>query len=539
MNIVQSPAFVTAEQCRAWLDTKLPNNPILAQSALLGQLEVLEARALAFGERLAILELLRKPLLLTREDSARRFIGKPLPLESGEQSAFIATQRVWQALLTGYRQGLDDALGQGGGAPSSQCAVLIQRALSTLIDAQVDLYRVGYSPRPEHWRSLHELFACAERIGVAEQAVDDTLRLGNMASSPRMLYAEALLLHAACPYELPLRQLGWVARWARRWSRKVTFAGQPPGPGAPRPAICLSVDLGLAEPAGYSARSGPQVRWLDTEALRQSLKRRMIMLERGHSPAELQLGENCIQPACGLVLSQVYRHWCKGGIARRHRRQAAKGRCDLVLGIEAIHYYISGRRPFQQPSQYDDHNLRRERDQLATFGRLTSPEQPSGYSEQQGYHLEEWDVVEEWQLVDQSASGVHACQAVDRLVGRVSQGQLVAFRPQESDRMILGYVRWAMITPDSLLHAGILVLPGRPEATSVRFLDNGGGVPYKPAFVLPAIEALGSPASIVLPAAVFRAGLTVEGGGSKRPRYVLGELQDKGLDFERYALSGS
>jgi hypothetical protein len=527
----QQPAFLNAEACRAWL-TALPlGNPVQAQAQLLRQVNLLNRQDIAVGERLAILELLRKPLLLVQEEATRRFVGKPLPLVPPEQAAFDAAQALWQGQLAGYSRCLEARLtGEAAGKP--QLALLIQRALGTLAAAQFDIYRAGFQPAPAHWQTLHELYQIAEEAGVASWEVEDRLRHGKHPTTSMALYVEVLLLHAASPHELPIRHLLWVARWARRWAAKVTVVTVPTD--QENPAMALWVDLASAEPAGYQAKGGATARCLDTGGVRLSLKKRLALLDKGSPPADIQLGEDCVQPACGQVLKKIYRRWCKGGVARGQARQAVTGCCEMIGGIDAIHYYLSGRKRFRPPGFANDDALRRERDELATFGRIAT-RQPDGFSDQHGFRTEEWQVVEEWQTADESTTGIRVTHSVSPIGNRLGQGQLVALRPAGAQSLLLGCLRWIMVTIDARLHAGILVIPGQPEPVATRVVDaTGVKEAYRPGFLLPAVAALGSAASVVIPPGHFRSGRVVEIVAAKQQqRLRLGQLVDRGPDFDR------
>lgn len=524
------PAFTTATGCSDWLATTPLGDAIQAQAHFLRQLNQLNRTTIAPEERLAIVELLREPVSLAQGEAARRFAGKPLPLVPPEQAAFGAAQAVWQGMLANYRHCLDAALADSA-AMKERLPLLIQRAVATLTEIQFDIYRAGFQPAPEHWRALHHLYAIAERSGIGERQVKDTLRHGRNASSPRVAYIEAMLLHTANPHELPLRQLGWVARWARRWSAKVSVLATAPAPGSPVTALCI--DLASNQPAGYRTLAGASARWLDTTEVRPSLKKRLALLESGTSPAELQLGDDCAQPACSEVLKMVYRRWCKGGMARRHERRPATGKCQAIVGIDAIHYYVSGQRPFRQPGAVDDHALRQERDELATFGRVTA-RRVSGFSQQQGFHVDDWQVVEEWQTIDESTSGLQLAYPVARAGIRISQGQLMALRPADAANMLLGCVRWTMVTGDSHLHAGIQIIAGHPEPVAVRVIDDAAREPFRPGFLLPELPAAGLAGGIVVPPYSFRPGRTVEIAGPRGLyRVRLLRLIDRGHDFDR------
>jgi cyclic-di-GMP-binding protein len=522
------PHFSTTAQCKAWLaDTPLTNVP-KAQSDLLQQLNLLNLEALPTTERLAILELLRKPILLVQREAARRFAGRALPLAATEQAAFEATHALWQSLQVGYRHCLLAALEDGGAADA---ALPIARALGIIADSQFDTYRAGYQPGPEHWRVLHELFAAAERLGVVDHEVSDPTRMGRTPFPLRAAYAEALLLHMTSPHELPLRHLAWVGNWARRWSPKLLISATPPA--LDMKAIPLCVDLTSSEPAGYRPLRGNGARWLDTSALRASLRKRITQLDAGAEPVTLQLGSDCVQPACGILLKQTYRRWCKGGAVRDHERQTTMGKCEVICGVEGVHYYVSGRKPFKQPGYASDDTLRREREEIATFGRIHDRPQ-DGFSRQQGFQVEQWQVVEEWKLHNESATGVHVSLPASQVRARVSQGQLVALRPEGAQAPLLGQVRWVTMSVDGMLNIGLLIVPGRPQAIAVSAPDiENLGERYRRGFLLPAVASLNTPATVVIPSGWFKSRRELDIYVDRPQRLTLLQLIERGADFDR------
>lgn len=532
MNSVTTPAFINAEQCHAWVDSLPLANAAQAQSQLLMQLNLLNRATLPASQRLAILEILRKPVTLVQEESTRRFAGRPIPLAAQEQAAFDTSLSLWHALASGYLRALEACLA-GDNAVRPQMATVIERALAALLGAQLDVYRGGHVPDGAHWQAVHELYGTAEQLDAAEQPVDDNLRLGRNPTSPRAAFVEALLLAAASPHELPARQFSWMARWARRWAGKVRILASPPTLSTR--AIPLCVDLGSDKPGVYRPLSGDYVRWLETAELRQSLKKRLILLEQGQPPAALHLGEDCHQPLCGQLLKQVYQRWCKGAAIRRHERHIVTGACGFVLGVEAIHYYLSGRKPFKQPGHASVDLLRQEREEIATFGRV-STRRDEDFSRQHGFQVEEWEVLEDWQMLDESATGLHVARPLKQAGSRVGASQLVAVRPADAKMPLLGCVRWAMADVDDRMHAGIHVFPGQPEMVAVR----GTGLAavnekYRPAFLLPAIASLKEPATAVVPAGWFKSDRLLEIFTGNARQIRLTQLVDRGLDFDRIA----
>ena len=518
----------TIEECRAWIETLPIADPAQSQALLLERIAGLNATGLPARDRLAILETLRGPIHFAQGEGAKRFAGKPLPPSPAEESAFDACRKLWLALIEGYRKCLDACLADD---PSilPEAATIAHRLLAARAMLQADLYRSGRRPDADHWRQIHGLYAAAERLGVADRPVEDRLRLGKLPTHPAGAYAEALLLDAANPHELPLRHFEFMARWARRWASKVRVLDAPPTLSTK--AIPLCVDLASGEPADYRPHAGEGARWLETAELRHSLKKRLVLLGEGRSPAELHLGDDCPQPLCGQLLEQVYSLWCKGNIIRPPQRQAGEGICAIIAGIDGIHYFVSGRKPFKEPERTSIQKLLREREAMALFGQAA---QPAAAQPKPTHATEEWRLDEHWLMQETGAWGLRISRPLAAAGRRIGQGQVIGVDLKDSKGYLLGIVRWALLEGDRLA-LGLHLYPGKPEAAAVRGTGvNAAKESYRQALRLPAARA-GEPASVVLPAGWFKPDRILEVLADKPQRIKLIGLLDRGSDFERAA----
>lgn len=523
----QQPAFANAGGCLEWL-TRMPAADVVhRQAMLLRQANLLNQAPLAAAERLEILEALRPTVHETQEAFGRKFAGKPLPLTAPEQAAFDSCRALWHALASGYMR-CAEACFAGDANMKAKAALVLERALAALVAGQYETHRAGQVPSADHWRTLHQVYAAAEQLKVAEQGVFDGPRAGKTPVSAAATYAEAMLLAAAGLHEHSRRQVAWVARWARRWAAKVRMLTAPP---ASAQAFPLCVDLGSAAPAGYRPIDAPGARWLETVELRRSLKKRLLMLEKGESPAMLNLGDDCTQPACEQLLRHAYQRWCKGGAIRGYERRPASGNCRFVAGIEAIHYYLSDSKPFKAPGTPTTDMLRRERDEIATFGRVAT-HHDENFSEQHGYAVEDWQLLENWHMLDASATGLRLGRTAQHGGLRIGHGHLVAVRPDNARVFLLGCVRWALLA--DALQVGVYLFPGQPVPVALRGSGlAAAGEKYRQSFLLPAVAAIGQEATVVMPVGTFKLGRTVEVFTDQPRRLRLTRLVERGADFER------
>lgn len=526
----QPPAFVDAAGCRDWLARTPRADAIQFHAMLLRQANLLNAATLPAGERLDVLETLRETIHEAQEEGARRFTGKPLPLSASEKAAFDSCRALWQALAGGYMRCLE-ACFAGDGGMKAKAALVVQRGLAALAAEQLDAHRAGQALWPDHWRVLHQLYAAGEQLNAVEQEVMDSVRLDRTPATAMAAYAEALLLQAASLHEHSQRHMVWIARWARRWAPRVRVTTTPPD--LTLRAIPLCADLASDHPATYKPLEGANARWLDTGEVMRSIKKRLVLLEQGEPPAKLNLGDDCTQPACETVLRNVYQRWCKGGAIRGYERRPANGSCRFVGGVEAVHYYLSGRKPFKQPGTRDSDMMRREREEIATFGRV-STHRDENFSEQQGYAVENWEVLENWHMVDSSTTGIRLAHDTRQAAGRVGHGLLVAACPADAQDFLLGSVRWALATAEDAVQVGIHFIPGKPEAVALRALDPGAGSEkFRQGFLLPEVAALKTPASVILPVGTFRLQRNVEIFAGQSRKIRLTRLLERGADYER------
>lgn len=521
----EAPAFTTTAAAREWVAALPLTNPGQVQDALQGEINKLNHWTLPPAERMAILDALRKAVSFAQDEAGKRYGGKPLPLMYGEQRLLLATIELRRACVIGTLHCLPSALGEGDQAAT---ALTIQRAMAHLASLHLECLRGGQPLAAEDWGHLHALLALAENQGVTTIPVPDPIRHGDTPTTALAAYGEALLLHAASPFEMPPRSLAWMARWARRWGAKLELSATPPDN---LDAIPLAVDIASTRPPRHLPFAGPGARFLLTHALRDSLKSRIALLGQGRAPAELQLGDDCTQPACEHLLKQLYPRWCKGSQPRGSERHPDNAPGRLLVGSESLYYHLSGGKRLQQVTASQQStsiaDIRREREQMAMFGTVQA---------HVGKPLPQGPVppIEDgWQMRDESATGLNMARPLAATeASRLKLGQLVAVEPPKTKQFFLASIRWLLTQPDDggWLQAGAQLMPGPCAATAVQ----PGDAPqegWRAAYFLPALAACKEEESIVVPSGMFRPNrvLKLKEGGEVR----LTRLLARGDDYER------
>jgi len=516
--------FTDAASCKAWLEHVPLANVAAAQGDLLEQLEEFNQFPTTAAQRLAVLEGLREAVNFVQIEQAKRFANRALPMTEQENAAFETTIGLWDQMSIGYQRCLDGAINKDSGM-RAQAALVCTRLLSYIGLRMFHYYRAYKQVPNEDWRALHETYAAAEKLDVAEDAVKDFLNRDIQDTSPRVAYARAVLMGLCNANELAQRQLTFVAYLLERWAAKLELEAKPVDEGEGVPPLVADLASDACPERGETNAKDP--RYLDARKLSKSLRNRVALLRKGESPAKLALGEDCVQPSCEQLLVYLYRQWCQPKPARAIDRRTTSAPAEACTELPGIHYYISGR-VFKAPNEQTE-LTQKQREEIATFGRVSTREDDD-YSNAKGF------AVEKWLIEDESAQGMRMVRPAKEPGKRMAHGQLIGVRPGDGKQFMLAQVRWLMGADNGDLHAGVKLLPGLPSPLAVRPTGlNVQADSWVPAIALGAVAALESPPSIVLPTGWYKPKRIVEFYIDRSQKAMLTEVIERGIDFERVA----
>jgi len=341
LNARAAPQFVDAVSCKSWLGGLPLANVAVAQQDMLAELELFNSYSTSAANRLAVLEALREPVSFIQLERAKYFMNRALPMLQAESAAFEDTVELWEQMRVGYLRCLQAAV-SGDAGVRAQAALVAQRLGAYSGLKMFHHYRAYREVPRQDWRSLHEVYAQAEKLRVAENAVTDLLNRAIPDSSPRIAYVRALLMGMANPHELGQRQLSFVAFLLERWAAKVEVArlSVAEGDGVPPLVVDLAGDR-IPERLEAGSPLPGEPRYLDTLKVAKSLRNRVALLRKGESPAKLALGEDCVQPSCEQTLVFLFRQWCQAKPARALAGRGGTLTAQVTNSMEAIHHYMS------------------------------------------------------------------------------------------------------------------------------------------------------------------------------------------------------
>lgn len=521
-----NPVCRDEASCSQWLGQLQLTNLQLAHSLLLTQINEINRYPMRGLERLKMLELLRETVGHVQTDYAKKLIAMPLPLGESELMVFVAIVQLWQAMVLGYQRCLQGYMA-GDRQLAKQGALLCQRCLMYSGLEIFEHLRTGYEFDARLWHQLHELYAFAEEQGLHGADVPDPLNGKHPRSSCRNIYVKTLLACYARPAELTRSQLHLLDNWLTQWSGTVTV--ERSYTASKNDALPLAVDM-----AGTSGlqrvsqiRHSDRMRYLAMVPLSKLLRIKTILLQQGKTPQQLELCDRCAASDCIELLSMLHLSWCEGHSNRFGERRPVAQSAQLCYRIEGIYAHLAGK-PFRHRG--GNHGMAdAARRQIETFGRVLQ--------DARGKELPDAEFpLETWRFENESIMGARLTRE-SPLGERLGYNQLVALRPSDADRFILGVTAWANVARSGKLQIGVRYLPGEAEAVGIRATGvnlNVSDTPV-PAFLLQAVPALKSPPSMIIQRDWFRAGRVVQvlHQNGETQNLKMGFSVERGIDYER------
>jgi len=539
-----NPVFRNADECARWLGQLQLTNLQLAHSQLYTQISELNRYAMPSQERLNSLELLRETVSYVQDDYAKKLIAKPLPLNEAELMVFVAIVQLWKALLVGYQHCLR-AFIDGDPQLAGQGALLCQRCLHYSGLEIFEHLRTGYEFDDKLWQQLHDLYAYAEAHNLHLLEVNDPLTPVHPPGTCRSTYVKTLLACYARPAELTRSQLQLLDRWLTLWSHVVPVEhGYKLNEGEAKP---LAVDLNssrglqpLAHPAlaqqdadnaqpGETRQDGK--RYLAMVPVSKLLRVNIVMLQQGQTPQQMNLGTHADRNDCIEYFTFLHQCLCEDRNVRTDERQDVEQVAQLCSHAENIYAHLTGK-PFRQPERSRGQDVVNYRE-IATFGRVLQDAHDKQLLDM-GFALETWN------LENVSLMGARLVRG-DPLGIRLSANQLIAVRPDDSSKFMLGSTAWVNVSHDGRLRIGVRFLPGTTEAVSIRATGVNLTVSekYAPAFLLPEVPGLKAPMSLIIPRDWFQPNRVIEvlHQNKEKQNVKMGFSVQRGIDFERISFT--
>ncbi len=525
---------------RAWLASLPFSDSAESAREIYQALYTLNRQDLDAPRRFELMELYTGPVATVTAALEPYFVRAALPLTPKKRQLAEFIRQLHMEMAYGYKACLQDLERQRmrWGRKTLRAGAL-ERAMHYLGEVLLHSYQVYMPHPPEVWREIHAIYRHAWEHDLATEVVEVAAPAGAKTTLEHD-YVRILLLGLSNPYQLPQNECRHVQRFLYHWGAKAALRENLE---VPHPAGHFLIDLATDSPPVPFPRDvqfqpGQDLRLLDAVELLRTIHFFIQRLQKGDRARSLSIGLDALDKVCLEILQRMQRSW---GLVPRRRfsRIQRSGPTFMCAGIPALHFFASGQKPFSPPvteAQNDvndeklslpahiEREIEREPDRNEDFISLDQPVEKGPLSA----HADTAEAVlgfggifrvDRWQIKDAAPKGLQlARHGSARTFLRV--GDLVGIQQiEEIGRWSAGVVRWMKSPRADDLEMGVELLASNVMPVAVAPVRHASGRDYQPALLLPAIEALRRPATLLLPRGAFSPGtnlLLVEEGKEAR-----------------------
>lgn len=516
-------AFTNSRNAATWLAAQPQANAGAMLGALVAELQTFNTYRVEARERFKTLEVLRKVVFAVSGECQRRYENKPLPLPSAEQLLLDKVRQLWRACAVGYLHCLQACV-EADPLIASHSATVVHRALSALRMAQMNSYFGGAEIESGLWQSLHSAFAVAEELGVANESIEDRLFGETRESSPAGQYGMALLLHLARPFSLSRAQFAAVTRWIVRWREQVKVLAEPDQNPKSR---CLALDIAQDKPFHDHLRAAVEARWFSVGSVLRKIRQRVDLLATGETPENLKLGSGLTSDACVELLNTFFEN-IKNPQHEGHSATNDAPSVIVATGLENGFRFLGGKGLRSAATATSSFGNQLSQEQIAVFGHVVNDDDHQGGK------------IENWILVREDPSVLQLVRPAGGGESRLALRGLMAIKLRPEGRVVLALITSLHSRADGSLCVSVGLLPGQPAAILAEVREKPSGkLSNHPALMLRA-EKAGAQSSMLLAIGVPSRALSIRFNGVEEGLSLgvrLGELAERGSDFERWALA--
>jgi hypothetical protein len=487
----------------------------------------------SYHDRTRFLEILQEPLHYITEGMRKHFVGVGFPLPDKSKKIATATRKIYTEIATAYKIALDNMLSSHSLFSDNRLLTLIlHRTITSLSRELLTSYQV-YSPYRKHiWNELHKIYAVAEEKKCHRTTVTDADQDNSRKTSISDEYKRILLLSLASPYCLRHGEVNKIYAALDQWSDLIDlleFSKQVYSKGV------FTVDTKSDLPPRYLAINPSDFNTahfvlISTERLTSKLRHEIQHSDDNNSNTLLGLDMQR-QDLSHTLLRKLLNYW--GHIPKRAFPRSAKDeKISVAMGLNSAHRIIyetatgknnKRKSQFNEPAKFESISLLKDGKSSNDVWNKVYPNSDSTnniiefesatettISDEQ---LEKHYSTESWQIVNESAGG-YCIRCKDGCASKVQVGELIGIRRSGDGhtwKWGVGSVCWMRFSESRELQLGVEMITPDAAAVGLRTSsDDDKFANYHRTLMLPKLQTINQPATLITPPVPYRVGSKVE-----------------------------
>ena len=464
---------------------------------------------IAPDKRLAMLELIRPQVHYVCTALSRYYLGQSIVLEDRPRKVANLSQSLQNHLATGYKIVVTQANSLKSRNHSEDLSLAIQRVMRARSGPLLRAYQLYCPVADGIWLEIHQLYQLARKRRLQHTSVSDSESMGGNTATVEQTYLAIMLLGTARPNQMRQSSMAKLFAAMESWSSMTALVE----PDSPHALFIINPDMdcppryrSLVLEEDLTGSLG-----LDTRKLVSSIKQHL--LEGKSTSTRLQMTEGL-----GLELLQhVSESW--GDLTERtFNRMPGRGEIRITIGMSATHFHIADTsfarfinaedsNPFSaaaQRSRQTGWSTAFDGDQSVDWA---GDVEKINYSTGEGTDDEEnadTYSIHSLPIVNHSPGGF--CLTWPREVPQQLQaGELLGVQEDPEQGWSLAVVRWIRKVRGGGTQMGIELVAPHCTPTAIKLLRKTDDPSrYLRALLLPAVDAIDRPATLLTPRLPFQ-----------------------------------
>jgi len=534
LNKASSDSFdIRPKKVEAWIESLPKAN--LGETSRLIYNALVETNSIKYNynDRARFLEILQEPLHYITEGMRKHFVGVGFPLPNKSKKVATATRKIYTEVATAYKIVLNDMLSSNALFRDNRLLTLvIHRTMTSLSRELLTSYQI-YSPYRKYiWNEIHKIYSIATSRKCTRTIINNADKENLQKSSISDEYKRILLLSLTSPYCLRHGEVNKIYSALNQWSSLVEifeFSNQANSKGV------FAIDTNSDLPPRYLAINPGDVNTsniflISTEQLTNKLRH------------EIQHSDNVISTTLiGLdmqhpdlshdLLRKLLSYW--GHIPKRAFPRSSKGeKVSVAMGLNSAHRIIfdaaTGKKKirtnqFKEPAKFESITILNDEDNKNDVWNLVYPasDKTNNIIEFETVtettvsdtQLKKFYSTENWEIVNESAGG-YCIQCNNGCASKVQVGELIGIRRSGEShnwKWGVGSVRWMRFSESKGLLLGIQMITPDAAAVGLKAVaDDNVSENYHRTLMLPKLQTINQPATLITPPVPYRVGSKVE-----------------------------
>ncbi|GAC1030063.1 cyclic-di-GMP receptor FimW [Pseudomonas sp. No.21] len=484
----------------------------------------------ASDNRLQLLELLRPEVYYVCQHLERHFLNQAIVLDERPRKVANLCQALQNHLAIGYKQIVAHESARQSKEGAQLLTIALQRAMHSLNGALIRASQL-YCPVPEGlWLELHQLYQIAASRQAQRAIIRDNLARHTDGLSVEQTYLVALLLGCARCNQMRQNNIARLAEVLEPWSSLVRL--QPGDAPSTLFAVATQVDGPPRYKSLFQDNELHNLLGIDPLPLVDAIKEYLLLPSENREKARLLLPEGISLD----LLQHLSSAW--GDISERtFQRNPGRGNLTLCIGMSALHFFISGSKPFSevlklpveigqavfkpinkdegdvwgnafdaQPNQNWEAGLPYEEIQYSkpVVSGDTSPQHAPAAPSAESYPTFALSIVNH-------SPGGYCLSWPKEVPSQLQAGELLGIQDGPGQGWSVAVVRWIRQVRGGGTQMGIELIAPHAQACGLQLLRKADQHShYLRALLLPEISAISRPATLITPRLPFQEGNKVQ-----------------------------